>query len=104
MNIQLKKGVLEMCVLLMLSNSEYYGYELVSNISKNVSISEGTIYPLLKRLRDEGYVTTYLQESTIGPARKYYKITDLGKSTKNEMIEEWTKISNWVNKIKEEQK
>lgn len=104
MNIQFKKGVLEMCVLLILDKSDYYGYELVSTLSDSISISEGTIYPLLKRLKDDGYVTTYIQESNLGPARKYYKITTLGKDSKNEMIQEWVKITDWVNKIKEGKK
>ena len=99
MNIQFKKGVLEMCVLLMLDKSDYYGYELVSTISDSISISEGTIYPLLKRLKDDGYVTTYIEESNLGPARKYYKITALGKTTKQQMLQEWTKITNWVGKL-----
>ena len=102
MNIQLKKGALELCVLLMLDKKNYYGYELISNISKNIAISEGTIYPLLKRLKDDGYVTTYLEESNIGPARKYYKITELGKETKIELLKEWNKIVKSVNIIKEE--
>ena len=63
MNVQFKKGVLELCVLLALENIECYGYELITKISEEISISEGTIYPLLKRLKDEGFVTTYLKES-----------------------------------------
>ena len=60
MNIQLKKGVLELCVLSMLTKKDCYGYELVNEISKNIMIAEGTIYPLLKRLKDEGFLTTFL--------------------------------------------
>jgi PadR family transcriptional regulator PadR len=99
MNIQFKKGVLELCVLSMLDKRECYGYELVSEVSKNILISEGTIYPLLKRLKDEGYFTTYLQESQEGPPRKYYKITDLGKQTKEILINEWFTFVEGVNKI-----
>ena len=99
MNIQFKKGVLELCVLSMLDLRECYGYELVSEISKNILISEGTIYPLLRRLKDEGYFTTYLQESQSGPPRKYYKITDFGKKTKELLIDEWFSFVGGVNRI-----
>ncbi|MCX7708459.1 MAG: PadR family transcriptional regulator [Clostridia bacterium] len=102
MNIQFKKGVLELCVLSMLFKKDCYGYELVNEISKNILISEGTIYPLLKRLKDEGYFTTYLEESQEGPPRKYYKLTDLGASTKVELEKEWFSFVEGVNKIVKE--
>ena len=98
-NIQFKKGVLELCVLSMLDVRDYYGYELVSEVSKSILISEGTIYPLLKRLKDEGYFTTYLQESQEGPSRKYYKITEQGRQMKEELINEWFSFVEGVNKI-----
>ena len=79
MNIQFKKGVLDLCVLSLLSRKDRYGYELVNEISKRIDLSEGTIYPLLKRLRDEGLVSTYLEESQEGPPRKYYRLTDGGR-------------------------
>lgn len=99
MNIQFKKGVLELCVLSMLFKKDCYGYELVNEISKNIEISEGTIYPLLKRLKDEGFFTTYLEESQEGPPRKYYKLTELGIETKVELEAEWLKFVDGVNKI-----
>ena len=101
MNIQFKKGVLELCVLALLTKKNHYGYELVNEISKNVLISEGTIYPLLRRLRDDGYVNTYLEESPKGAPRKYYKITDLGKKMKEELTEEWLTFTKNVKKILE---
>jgi len=76
MNIQFKKGVLEMCVLSMLAQKDRYGYDLASNLSQTIDISDGTIYPILRRLKDEGYVTTYLQEASGGPPRKYYALTE----------------------------
>ncbi|MFZ5988730.1 MAG: PadR family transcriptional regulator [Bacillota bacterium] len=102
MNIQFKKGVLELCVLSMLFKKDCYGYELVNEISKNIQISEGTIYPLLKRLKDEGYFTTYLEESQEGPPRKYYKLTELGAETKTELEKEWYRFIEGVNKIVKE--
>ncbi len=102
MNIQFKKGVLELCVLSLLSKKDRYGYELVNEISKNIAISEGTIYPLLKRLKDEGYFRTYLQESQEGPPRKYYELTELGRKTKEELGSEWNNFVEGVNKIVKE--
>lgn len=99
MNIQLKKGVLELCVLSMLTKKDCYGYELVNEISKNILIAEGTIYPLLKRLKDEGYLTTYLEESQEGPPRKYYKLTELGWKTKNDLAKEWYTFVKGVSNI-----
>jgi len=89
MNIQFKKGVLELCVLSVLDNKDCYGYELVNEISESIAISEGTIYPLLRRLKIDGRVTTYLQESQEGPPRKYYSLTDLGRETKENLKKEW---------------
>ncbi len=98
-NIQFKKGVLELCVLAVLFKKDCYGYELVNEISKNIEISEGTIYPLLKRLKDEGYFTTYLEESQEGPPRKYYSLTALGIKTKKELEKEWKAFVEGVNNI-----
>lgn len=99
MNTQLKKGILELCVLAVLDKKDCYGYELVNEISKNIEISEGTIYPILRRLNQEGYFTTYLQESQEGPPRKYYKLTELGISIKEELLKEWTQLVEGVNNI-----
>jgi len=98
-NIQFKKGVLELCVLSLLTRRDYYGYELVECISKYINISEGTIYPLLSRFRKENYVTTYLKESQEGPPRKYYRITEKGKETYEELLKEWEAFTIGVNKI-----
>ncbi|SCY31424.1 PadR family transcriptional regulator [Alkaliphilus peptidifermentans] len=99
MNIQFKKGILELCVLSILDVRDCYGYELVNEISKNIAISEGTIYPLLRRLKEDGLFTTYLQESQEGPPRKYYKLTEEGKSMKRELLDEWNSFVEGVNHI-----
>ncbi len=99
MNIQFKKGVLELCVLSILEKKDCYGYELVNNISKSFSISEGTIYPLLSRLRKEGYVTTYLEESQEGPTRKYYVLTKTGRNILEDLKAEWYSFTKAVNQI-----
>jgi len=99
MNTQLKKGILELCVLAVLDKKDCYGYELVNEISKNIEISDGTIYPILRRLNQEGYFTTYLQESQEGPPRKYYQLTTLGKTTKEQLLKEWFDYVKEVNSI-----
>jgi len=99
MNIQFKKGVLELCVLSILDNKNCYGYELVNDISKSFSISEGTIYPLLSRLKKEGYVTTYLEESQEGPTRKYYELTSSGKIILKDLKVEWYSFTKGVNRL-----
>lgn len=105
MDTQFKKGVLELLVLLFTSKSDKYGYELVLEVSKVVNVNEGTIYPLLKRLTNEGYFETYLKESSEGPSRKYYRLTVLGKKRKNLLLSEWKKFQSSVNNfIKESEK
>ena len=102
MNSQFKKGVLELIVLLSVNKKDVYGYELVLEVSKVVSVNEGTIYPLLKRLTNEKYFYTYLVESNEGPSRKYYKITVLGEKRLKELKNGWNEFSLSVgNFIKE---
>jgi len=99
MNVQLKKGNLDLCVLALLCRGDMYGYELAAKISEAVEISEGTVYPLLKRIKDVGYVTTYLMESSEGPPRKYYKITAAGREEKERLLLEWRRFTNGMNQI-----
>jgi len=103
MNVQLKKGILELCVLSVVARKDCYGYELVNEISKNIEISDGTIYPILRRLTQVGFFTTYLQESQEGPPRKYYKITELGMKTKEILEKEWVMFMDSVNRIIKEE-
>ncbi|MBY0221820.1 MULTISPECIES: PadR family transcriptional regulator [Sporosarcina] len=99
MNVQFKKGVLNLCVLVLLDKQDRYGYELVQKISDQISISEGSVYPLLRRLTKEGYFTTYLQESSEGPPRKYYKLTDAGRAYLHEQLAEWRTFTDGVNAL-----
>ena len=104
MNTQFKKGVLELIVLLSISKKDKYGYELILEVCKVVYVNDGTIYPLLKRLTNEGYFETYLVESTEGPSRKYYKITVLGKKRLEELISSWTTFATAVSTFIKESK
>ncbi|MGG3279599.1 PadR family transcriptional regulator [Paenibacillus solani] len=101
-NIQFKKGVLELCVLVLIHRKDQYGYELAQAVSRHIEVAEGALYPLLRRLVNEGYCTTYLQESNEGPPRKYYKLTDSGVTYMRSMVKEWqTFVSNVTNLIEE---
>lgn len=99
MNVQFKKGVLELCVLALLEQRDFYGYELVHQISENIDIAEGTIYPLLRRLTQEGYFATYLQESEEGPPRKYYQLTEKGREYTDQLKDEWFRFAAGVDRI-----
>lgn len=99
MNSQFNKGVIEMCVLALVSKRDFYGYELVDTISKRIEISEGTIYPILRRLTQEKYFETYLQESSEGPPRKYYRMTATGRKETEKLLKEWKKFTSDVDFI-----
>ena len=81
MNTQYKKGVLELCVLALLRQRDCYGYEISEILSRRVDIADGTVYPILRKRKAGGLLTTYLQEESGGPPRKYYKLTELGRET-----------------------
>ena len=102
MNVQLKKGVMEIVVLSMLRRKDFYGYELVTEISKYIEMSEGTIYPLLNRFKKDGFVDTYLAESHNCPPRKYYRITDSGRTEFQESVKEWQEFNKAVQKLMQE--
>jgi PadR family transcriptional regulator, regulatory protein PadR len=99
LNVQFKKGVLELCVLVLLDKQDRYGYELVQKISDQIAISEGSVYPLLRRLTKEGYFTTYLKESSEGPSRKYYALTDEGRTYLGDLLADWEKFTSGVNQL-----
>ncbi|MEA4964550.1 MAG: PadR family transcriptional regulator [Oscillospiraceae bacterium] len=81
MNSQYKKGVLELCVLSLLEKRDCYGYEISEYLSNHIEIADGTVYPILRKLKSDGLLTTYLQEESGGPPRKYYSLTESGKKT-----------------------
>ena len=87
---QMRRGVLPYCVLAMLREKEWYGFELVHAMGSidGMVTGEGTVYPLLARLRRQGLVETSWQESATGPPRRYYRITDQGRT----VLAEWTAI------------
>ncbi len=102
MNAQFKKGALELCVLSLLKNADRYGYQLTDAVSKEMAIAPGTLYLVLKRLKEEEQVETYLVESDEGPARKYYHLTEKGKSHQEQLVQEWKDFVAAVDRLIEE--
>src|SRR3982751_2380127 len=97
--IQLKKGALELCVLALLSQHDSYAYELASRLADAIGMGEGTIYPLMRRLQADHLVETYLVESTEGRPRKYYRLTEAGKKSFESQQAAWKSFSGAVETI-----
>lgn len=100
--VQLKKGALDLCVLAVLSRGESYGYEIASNLVAAVGMGEGTIYPLMRRMQNDGLVATRLVESSSGPPRKYYRLTQEGRSVFEAHRKEWRFFVGAVDKLLED--
>ncbi len=99
MNIQYKKGVIELCVLSVLSKKDMYGYELSELIANKINISDGTVYPILRKLKADGYVKTYISEESGGPPRKYYSITQTGLEHFKKDCKEWLNFAEIIKEI-----
>jgi PadR family transcriptional regulator PadR len=97
--IQLKKGVLGLCVLSLLNRGDSYAYEIASRLSDAIDMGEGTIYPLMRRMQTDGLVETYLVESTAGPPRKYYRLTDAGRSALDGQTADWKTFTAAVDAV-----
>lgn len=95
---QLRRGVLEYCVLALLREGERYAFELVTTLGEadGMVTSEGTLYPLLSRLRKEGHVDTTWRESPSGPPRRYYTLTAQGAERLDAFVVEWQRFSRSV--------
>lgn len=100
MDTQLKRGLLEVCVLKTLTKGDSYGYQIVKDVSKVIEISESTLYPILKRLENNGCLTVYNVEHN-GRLRKYFKITDEGYSKINDFVKEWNQVMDIYNFVSE---
>lgn len=102
MNTQYKKGVLELCVLSLLKKQDRYGYEISDFLSKHIDIADGTVYPILRKLKSDGLLTTYLQEESGGPPRKYYSLTELGRESYKKDRDEYLNFARTVETILED--
>jgi PadR family transcriptional regulator PadR len=97
---QLRKGILELAILTILSENEGYGYNIVETLKNNeIQIAEGTVYPILSRLKNEGAVSYRWEESLKGPPRKYYFLTDQGCELLRVLKAEWLQLNHSLNKI-----
>lgn len=101
MDTQLKKGVLEMCILIRLDKEDLYGYEIMKIIQDVFpDVYDGSIYTILRRINAEGYTETYMKDvPSGGPARKYYRITSSGKEYCKKVTAEWEKMTENVEKL-----
>jgi PadR family transcriptional regulator PadR len=100
---QMRRGALEYCVLALLRDGERYGFELVRKLADadGLVTSEGTVYPLLSRLRRDGVVETSWRESSAGPPRRYYRLTRAGHTALDVFSEEWRRFRDVVERLLE---
>jgi PadR family transcriptional regulator, regulatory protein PadR len=98
---QLRRGAVEYCVLALLRDADRYGFELVRELADadGLVTSEGTVYPLLTRLRRDEHVTTFWRESDSGPPRRYYRLTDNGRAALATFTQDWARFRDSVDRI-----
>jgi len=95
---QMRKGILELCVLSIISDKEAYPSDIIEKLkAAKLIVVEGTLYPLLNRLKNAGLLHYNWKESTSGPPRKYYHITDEGQSFLKDLLETWNELNHAVN-------
>ncbi len=104
MKSQNKKGFMELCALALLNKRDYYGYDLSVEISKRIDIADGTVYPILRKMKNDGLVSTYLTDGVGGPPRKYYKITTTGTEEYIKEKQAWYELVTDINELLEEKK
>ena len=98
---QMRKGMLEYCIMLLLKESPCYSSDIIKKLKEaNLLVVEGTLYPLLSRLKNDGVLAYEWQESTQGPPRKYYVLSEEGKEILDSLDDAWREIENAVNKLK----
>jgi len=95
---QMRKGVLELCILNMLNQKDAYASEIIVELKKaELIVVEGTLYPLLTRLKNSGILAYRWEESSSGPPRKYYTLTEIGKAALAELLKSWENLKDAVN-------
>ncbi|MBC7893278.1 MAG: PadR family transcriptional regulator [Sphingobacteriaceae bacterium] len=98
--VQMRKGILEFCILHIIARGEVYASDMLDELtSSNIMVVEGTLYPLLTRLKNSGLLDYKWVESTSGPPRKYYVLTDTGREFLEQLQQTWEDLSVAVNKI-----
>lgn len=97
---QMRKGLLEYCILSIISRDEAYASDILDTLKEaQLVVVEGTVYPLLTRMKNEGLLSYRWQESTGGPPRKYYALTDEGRKLLSQLDSEWQSICQAINKV-----
>lgn len=100
MDAQIKKGILEMCILHFIAKESPYGYDIIQKMhSYFPEVTESTFYAILRRLYKEGAATTFEGSVSKGPARKYYRITEQGKERLSQMKADWEYLRNVIDKL-----
>jgi PadR family transcriptional regulator PadR len=98
---QMRKGTLEYCILLILDKTDAYASDIINQLKENhLIVVEGTLYPLLTRQKNAGLLSYRWEESTQGPPRKYYTITEIGRAYLKEMDRGWSELVDTINSIK----
>ena len=101
---QMRKGILEYCILSVIDRKEAYTSDILDNLKKaDLLVVEGTLYPLLSRLKNNGILTYRWEESTAGPPRKYFCLTDEGKQLLGQLQTEWKAINQSIDKLEQSQ-
>ena len=97
----MRKGLIELCVLAALREDEAYGYQILQRLSavECLSVSESTVYPILARLAEEGFIKVRVAPSPSGPPRRYYRITQMGRTRLREMAAYWTEMRDAVDNL-----
>jgi PadR family transcriptional regulator, regulatory protein PadR len=99
---QMRKGILEYCILLTLSKKPAYASDIISVMkTAQMIVVEGTLYPLLTRLKNDGYLGYRWEESVQGPPRKYYELTETGRLFLNELETSWQDLVDAINQLKQ---
>ena len=103
---QLRKGILELAILNTLGSGPLYGYDIVRRLGDvdSLVITEGTVYPILSRLKNERYIESYIEESSAGPPRKYYRLTARGREELRRMNQHWQRLHEAIGELRKERK
>lgn len=99
MNAQFKKGIIELCVLKVISRKDMYGFEVIETLANEIEVNENTVYPILRRLTKQGYFDTYSQTVSVGAPRKYYRLNQNGIEQLRLFELEWMDFLSSVTQI-----
>ncbi len=100
-NTELRRGIVELCILAVLDRQESYGYEIVEQLSQHAGLpmTESTVYPILTRLKRDGLLAIRMQRSELGPPRRYFRLTEMGRKRFKQMVIDWQEFTGLVNQL-----